>query len=399
MNSPKSPPSDELRGPGNVVSHVGGETIDESFATLVAELAGDSDVVGDEVFATLRQRFPIYRTVDPDAQRALCRRNAKLALEGLARQQLPTAEELHGYRQYGRMRAESGVPLETTMAVHHIGLRTAWERLVSLARRRGLDRAESLPGVVNLMMAWTEALSAAAADGYTDAGHQRELATLDGGQQFTERLQTGQIGDAGIRLLARSLNFDPEREFQAIYYTDGLTQGGSPNLNRWIRAGAEAASLAVFGTTTLVVFQAISAERVLTLLAIPDAAPAGVGLTRTGLTGAVDSVIDAERALRLATRRRSVIWFERDWLTASLLPELDRLRPLLNAEATATHEHLKAAVRAFARSSFSITEAAKILHIHPNTLKYRLDRWHDLTGWDPRTLDGLQRSMLALDTG
>ncbi|BCY09318.1 CdaR family transcriptional regulator [Actinoplanes sp. L3-i22] len=310
---------------------------------------------------------------------------------------MPTGAELRGYRQYGRMRAESGVPLETTMAVHHIGLRTAWERLVVLARDRGLDRSAALPGVVNIMMAWTEALSAAAADGYADAGQQRDLAGLDHGQQFTERLQTGQIADPGLRLLARSLNFDPDGGFQAVYYTAGLAQGGAPNLNRWIRAGAEAAGLAVFGATTLVVFQAITADRILDLLAVPDTAPAGVGLIRTGLAGAVDSVVDAERALRLAARRQTVVRFEQDWLAASILPELDRLRPLLDAATAADQEHLEAAIRAYAKSSFSISEAARALHIHPNSLKYRLDRWQALTGWDPRTLDGLQRSLLAVE--
>jgi DNA-binding PucR family transcriptional regulator len=29
-------------------------------------------------------------------------------------------------------------------------------------------------------------------------------------------------------------------------------------------------------------------------------------------------------------------------------------------------------------------------------VKYRLDRWEQLTGWDPRTWDGLTASMVAL---
>lgn len=29
-------------------------------------------------------------------------------------------------------------------------------------------------------------------------------------------------------------------------------------------------------------------------------------------------------------------------------------------------------------------------------MKYRLDRWQQLTGWDPRTLDGLLRSLLSI---
>jgi len=36
------------------------------------------------------------------------------------------------------------------------------------------------------------------------------------------------------------------------------------------------------------------------------------------------------------------------------------------------------------------------MHLHPNTVKYRLERWRQLTGWDARTWDGLSASMLAL---
>ncbi|HEX6448754.1 MAG TPA: helix-turn-helix domain-containing protein, partial [Trebonia sp.] len=54
------------------------------------------------------------------------------------------------------------------------------------------------------------------------------------------------------------------------------------------------------------------------------------------------------------------------------------------------------AVRAYAQHGFSITAGAQALSIHPNTMKYRLDRWERLTGFDPRTLDGLLRSLLGI---
>ena len=40
--------------------------------------------------------------------------------------------------------------------------------------------------------------------------------------------------------------------------------------------------------------------------------------------------------------------------------------------------------------------AADVLHLHPNTVRYRVERWHQLTGWDVRTRQGLIRSIAAL---
>ena len=39
--------------------------------------------------------------------------------------------------------------------------------------------------------------------------------------------------------------------------------------------------------------------------------------------------------------------------------------------------------------------AARRLGLHPNSTMYRLARWHELTGWDPRTFRGLSLSLLA----
>lgn len=88
--------------------------------------------------------------------------------------------------------------------------------------------------------------------------------------------------------------------------------------------------------------------------------------------------------------------FESDWLAATLLPQMDPLRPLTNADHVVTQPHIRDAVQAYAQHGFSIAAGAQALCIHPNTMKYRLDRWEQLTGFDPRTLDGLLRSLLSI---
>ena len=61
------------------------------------------------------------------------------------------------------------------------------------------------------------------------------------------------------------------------------------------------------------------------------------------------------------------------------------------------HPHLAEAVLAYGRHGFSIAASAKGLYLQPNTVTYRLDRWQHLTGWNPRSLDGLLNSVVALN--
>jgi DNA-binding PucR family transcriptional regulator len=50
---------------------------------------------------------------------------------------------------------------------------------------------------------------------------------------------------------------------------------------------------------------------------------------------------------------------------------------------------LKATLQAFAETNMNVTRAAKVLHIHPNTLRYRLRRVLEQTGRDPHTFGDL----------
>jgi sugar diacid utilization regulator len=52
-------------------------------------------------------------------------------------------------------------------------------------------------------------------------------------------------------------------------------------------------------------------------------------------------------------------------------------------------------VLAFAAGDMSVARAGEALHLHANSVTYRLQRWALLVGWDPRTFDGLIRSVAA----
>jgi len=56
---------------------------------------------------------------------------------------------------------------------------------------------------------------------------------------------------------------------------------------------------------------------------------------------------------------------------------------------------LQASLDAFAAANLNVTDAAKELSIHPNTLRYRLRRIADRTGRDPHVLADLMELTAA----
>ncbi|MCX5345378.1 PucR family transcriptional regulator [Streptomyces atratus] len=159
----------------------------------------------------------------------------------------------------------------------------------------------------------------------------------------------------------------------------------------------------VRGDIAIVMVQGCAAEPVVRAVhAIGgERSAVGIGLLRPGLGGAQLSIVDAEHALRVAQ-----LWdvpsahFEDSWLTATLLGSRPHLEPLFADIQRVQRDHpdLAAAVLAFADCGVSLSEAAKRLQVHPNTISYRLTRWHDLTGADPRTFASLTRSVLGCRT-
>lgn len=123
---------------------------------------------------------------------------------------------------------------------------------------------------------------------------------------------------------------------------------------------------------------------------------AGIGAVRSGLDGARLSLGDAELAWQLSGTEP--VRFTEHWVLASLAASADRLDLLLRPgrEVAQRSDYLADAVQAYADHGFSVVGAARALHVHPNTVIYRLDRWRTLTGWDPRSFHGLAMSVASL---
>ncbi|MFV0532145.1 MAG: helix-turn-helix domain-containing protein [Cumulibacter sp.] len=120
-------------------------------------------------------------------------------------------------------------------------------------------------------------------------------------------------------------------------------------------------------------------------------------MSRSGAGGIRESFVDGMRLLELPRSGADVREFEREWPLTVLYADRSRMRELLAPGiAAAGDRHIADAVVAFATNGYSISAAARTLHIHPNTARYRISRWRELTGWDVFTVHGLLSSLAAL---
>jgi PucR C-terminal helix-turn-helix domain/GGDEF-like domain len=125
----------------------------------------------------------------------------------------------------------------------------------------------------------------------------------------------------------------------------------------------------------------------------------GTGIPRPGLAGAAVSLRDAQEAVERTNEDRRMVQFEHDWLMSCLKAIKPRFEAILQPTMAVARRHpdLAETVRAYSSCRYSVSACARQLHIHPNSARYRLDRWKALTGHDIETAPGLTASLIALE--
>jgi hypothetical protein len=367
-------------------------------AELCAAIAADGLATATRGVDRIRAEQPEYATIERADHLDWVHGQLSLVLEGLASRSLPTAAQAKHARLIGARRAEQGVPVGAVLNSFHVGYRELWNTMLDKTLLAHPLQADRLLGLVNLLWAWVAAMTSAAADGYAETARTREETRSRLGHQLLEALYGGQAAVESSVLLARAIGLDPQGSFQAVCCSAAHRPGQDADmLTRRLRSITPALVAITRGPVLVIVFQKVPASKILDVVRDSgNQVDAGIGIIRDGLVGAADSIADAERALALAERQGGTVDYETDWLPATLLPHLDRLEPILDPGNTPAQAHLREAILAYAANGFAITASARELHIHPNTMKYRLERWQELTGWNPQTLDGLLRSSLGI---
>jgi hypothetical protein len=335
--------------------------------------------LGDEVISAVERAVPEYRAgVEENV-----RRGVRQALAGFVELVVTGSDaalpERETYVEFGRGEYRVGRSLNALLTAYRAGAQVAWRGLADAGERAGLDPRD-LYTLAEAIFAYIDEISAASAEGFT-----REQ-TLAAGAREARR---GRLVDLLLR--------DP------------------PPTTESIEAAASDAEWALAAQVAAVAFDAEHPEQVVrnlpgdsllgeidgvSVAIVPDPRGPGQGpviaraleANRAGLGSAVpcgetlESARRATLALRLSNDRQLIDSDEH-------LPELlllanpaiaadlaDRRLSPLSELPRARRDRLLETLRAWLDAHGEVRLAAEELHVHTQTVRYRLDRLRELLG-------------------
>lgn len=320
-------------------------------------------------------------------------RNLDLNLLVLAERRDADVVELTARAALGARRAASGVPISDLLRAFRVGYVVLWEGLTELAQLEGRGAVDRLLEDAGRIWELLDRISSAVADSYREASSRRDLDTRRRSLALIAGLERYPVDRDRLEADARQLGLDVNGPFVAAVCDGHLRDLG--------RGGC---LIAEQPDRTVVLLQpaagARSGEAVLAeRLQRSGVTGIGVGLAAHGLAGAGRSLAEAQRCHRGAVELGvDLLSWRRDWFHCLVLEAAPSLEPLVGdvvAELKRSPDALETVTELLAANG-NLSAAARQLHLHANTVAYRLQRLQDASGLDVRGSGGLLEAQLAL---
>ncbi|MFI7423455.1 PucR family transcriptional regulator [Nonomuraea sp. NPDC049684] len=361
------------------------------------------------------EEIPLYRRLPKEELdgeiTVITEHNLRLIARMFRDRRPPTRAELAPLRSSAARRAQEGVPLEALLAAYHLGARKVWEHLFAAATPADF---EDVLTANRLILLYTESVTAAVCTAYLE---ERE-GMLSHEQHALHAAVSALLGGdraalAGVRLaprylvLALSVGRHPDEESDE----PGGSIAGRRKLHRIrtaLQRGAAEPVLSVLDTTGGLVFVPVTGEdpdwyevgETAAAMAKAAGVPVWAAAEIAAPAGVPEAVKLAEEVLEV------VRIFEQPpgaYRLADVLLEYQLTRP---SQATAVlaglldplldNPDLLRTLTVYLDTGLDRRRTAELLHVHPNTVDYRLRRAVSLTGLDPVDPAHLQRIGAAL---
>lgn len=360
-------------------------------AELTGVLLATVEERGAQVARHVHDRIAFYSdsgAVPFEELTASCVENLRFVIEGLARGVVgdPAPAAATGVR-----RAEAGVPLSEVLAAYRIGFRVIWEDVMAEARTRGVPADAVIAATADAVVAhdvFTEAMTAAYNTTVTARLVHREaersalVETVLAGT-LVDRRTLWEVADllglpvSGTYVVVAALLPAPGRSALVGIEADLERRGCR---SAWLLLPDVQVGVVDVGT--------VHAERVVELL---EAA----GRPRVGVSPVIDDLTGAARALELARLAAAaapvdggVVRFGEDPVGVAVAASgdvaarvADDVLGALDSLADSERYTLLETLRVWVEVGGSVTKAAHRLSCHANTVRHRLRRFEDKTGW------------------
>jgi hypothetical protein len=379
---------------------------------LYARVAARLPALARRMVQTFLEELPIYRLLPPEQLDGeitrICEENLRVFFATLMEDRPPTGEELGEPRASAARRAQERVPLDAVLAAYHIGGRIGWAELVAEARP---EEARELVSAADRVLRYIACVTGAVATAYLEERQSIHGEERDASRGLAAALLAGQETAAlaarlGVQLapcyVVLALELGTARDEGAAGVAGAVAARSKV---RRIQERLDAAVgepvlglLDATGGTVLLPERAVEGAALRALVAelttvagVPVRAAAAEPATPDGLAAAAGQARDV---LRLSAQlgRPPGLYVLRDVLLEYQLTRpsdaLPGLAQLL--EPLERNPDLLLTLDAYLAEDGDRRRTAAALHVHPNTLDYRLKRIVELTGLDPATTVGLQ---------
>lgn len=369
-------------------------------------------VLARRMIQTFLDELPIYRLLPREQLEGeitrICEENLRVFFATLREDRSPSPEELAEPKASAARRAQERVPLDAVLAAYHIGGRIGWAELVAEARGDEVDR---LVAAADRVLRYIAVVTGEVAIAYLE-----ERQTIHGEERDAARGLAAALlaGQETAALAARlGVTLAPAYVVLALELGTGRDDAapgvaGAVATRRKVRRIQERLD-AVAGEPVLGLLDAGGGTVLLPESAVPVAglgalvqdlaADAGDPVRAAAAAPAKPDALapaaqQARDVLRLSAQlgRPPGLYVLRDVLLEYQLTRPSDALPGLAAllEPLDRNPDLLLTLDAYLAEDTDRRRAAAALHVHPNTLDYRLKRIVELTGLDPATTAGLQ---------
>jgi hypothetical protein len=345
--------------------------------------------ISDEVIAAIRERVPAYRRPLRGRFGTGIRRGVEEALaqfvDLIAEPGVDRAARDEVYRGLGRGEFRERRSLDALLAAYRLGARVSWRHVATLTIDAGLDR-RTLALLAEAVFAYIDELSALSVEGYAE----EQSAAAGQTQRRRRRLTALLLAEAPIdedlaREAAREAAWEPPATLAALSWA-----GGPRRLLARLPAGAlslepddEAPGISLVPDP-----DGPGRRGELERAARDSVAVLGPTVTWLEVRASVDRARAAHRLVTAGVIEADGLVLASDHLAElvahgdeSLIRDLAarRLAPL-DAETPASRQRLTETLRSWLDHQGEVARVAADLHVHPQTVRYRLTRLRERLG-------------------
>lgn len=348
--------------------------LDARVSQLIAALEHEVSVVEHSI-QLVQSELPSYRMVPREQLVVSVRRIVGLGVRAISTGEAPAAEQIWEAEEATLDRLRAGVPIEDVMAAFRVVISGIHDRVVALAAEHGIDHATVLT-FTSLLWKLGDTFSARAASAYRRQGVEAAVADQRRRDVWLQGLLAGSLDALQREQGCRAY------DLRSSTYHAFCTEAGDELATDWLQralAGPGKAEAMVVPTE----------GQLVGIVATMPPAVAG-HLVAVGPEEPVERLLESFRlaqdvlaAARLHFRDGVHTAESLGWrLAVPRAADLtDHLRTrLLEPLAGPFGEQIVEALRSYLANERSIPRTAVAMHVHVNTLRYRLARFEELTG-------------------